>query len=816
MVAISLLPTAIGFGRRLVAVSCFSNWWLLLLGALILGTISSRLSALYPDLGATAILLSVALGAVVNGLGISPPARITTSADGISEHLSPTNLPHKRSAPLPRPQRKPQRARADRGLPPDEELVKLATEHLSRQRKLWPRMVKAGLLPEPTEQVIRDMVEDFKTRHRTANVDAEALGHFATFGAKLAGSYGRHSCDNSNPNSIIDQMTKMLDKAHEEGRFVPWSYVFADYSVTGLDGTRQGYSSYKEVLSHKEHRIETTYIDDFTRASRDELEWWRLASLSKQLNKRMIGASDGFNLSDPNWDIWITIFGLLSRLFIKSLREKVRRGMKGAAHRGNHLGRLPLGFTRDVQRDVNGEPIHDKDGRPIYVRCIDPSTRESRLLLFELYVREGWSLTRITKHFNQLKIDGGNTWSHAVIQHLLWSPSAIGVFIWNQNRHERDWETRKWRLVPNPRSEWEIHFDRNLAIVPLDLWRAARRKLAASRRSNPRTGRKPSRKENSATTLFSGTLFCGYCNNELNLGRSAGRHKQLCCENGQKGAHGCGLTSSKSTKIIENCLLGHITDAILTDARIDDLIVKANVFVEQIASAPQVDVAPMRANGRLLESKIEDLFQRVEAERGKDSPDLKLCTAYDNRISDLQGQLEVQLVALRTAQRNNRVEVRPLDVKWARTAMADLTKLLRQGIPRAAEAIRMLTGPITIRQEEYESKRGARWIATFTPDLVAVLRQLGTENGTPDRAVLATITNTADSAKVMIDTIPTYVKLAPQFKALYEQGMSVQEIADVHRFTKKYVRTILDFGLAGKLPRWVASNAKRKNRGGAK
>ncbi|HEY4313593.1 MAG TPA: recombinase family protein [Pirellulales bacterium] len=812
MIAILFFLKAVGFTRRLVAVSSCANCWLLLLDALITGTVSSKLSTLHPEFGATAILLSVALGAVVNGLGISHKAGNNASADKASGRLPPNNPPNKRSAPLPRPQRKPQRARADRGLPPDEELAKLATEYLNHQRKLWPHMVKAGLLPESTIQIVREMVEDFKTRHRTGNVDVEASRAFAPFATKFAGSYGRYSCDNSNPNSIIDQMTKMLDKAHEEGRFVPWLYVFADYSVTGLDGTRQGYSSYKGVLSHKEHRIETTYIDDFTRASRDELEWWRLASLSKQLNKRMIGASDGFNLSDPNWDIWITIFGLLSRLFIKSLREKVRRGMKGAARRGNHLGRLPLGFTRDVQRDVNGEPVHDKDGRPVYVRCIDPSTRESRLLLYKLYVREGWSLTRITKHFNQLKIDGSDIWSHAVIRHLLWSPSAIGIFIWNQNRHERDWESRKWRLIPNPRSEWEIHFDRDLAIVPLALWRAARRKLATARRANPQTGRKPSRNENSATTLFSGTLVCEYCNNELNLGRSAGQHKQLCCENGQKGAHGCGLTSSKSTKIIENCLLSHITDAILTDASIDDLIAKANVFVEQIASAPQVDIAPLRANGKVLESKIEGLFQCVEAERGKDSPDLKLCTAYDKRISDLQGELEVQQAALQTAQRNNRVEVRPLDVKWARTALADLTKLLRLGVPMAAEAIRTLTGPIKIRQEKYERKRGARWVATFTPDLVAVLRQLAIENGTPDRAALATIRNTADLAEVVIDTIPTYVKLAPQFKALYEQGKSVDEIAAVHGFTKKYVRTILDFGLAGKLPRWVASNAKRKTR----
>lgn len=51
-----------------------------------------------------------------------------------------------------------------------------------------------------------------------------------------------------------------------------WSYVFCDYSVSGLDSARQGYTSYNKVLGDADHRIETTYIDDFTRASRDDLE----------------------------------------------------------------------------------------------------------------------------------------------------------------------------------------------------------------------------------------------------------------------------------------------------------------------------------------------------------------------------------------------------------------------------------------------------------------------------------------------------------------------------------------------------------------
>lgn len=133
------------------------------------------------------------------------------------------------------------------------------------------------------------MVADFKRRHRTGKVDLEQILPYARIVPKLGGNYDRYSCDNSSPTSILDQMAKALDTAQSEGRFVPWGYVFCDYSVSGLDASRQGYTSYKAVLSDPKHRIETTYIDDFTRAGRDEIEWWRLAAKFKQM--RDSGAS---------------------------------------------------------------------------------------------------------------------------------------------------------------------------------------------------------------------------------------------------------------------------------------------------------------------------------------------------------------------------------------------------------------------------------------------------------------------------------------------------------------------------------------------
>lgn len=711
------------------------------------------------------------------------------------------------STPLPRPERRPRRAKADRGLPADVELEKLASAYLARQRMRWPALVEAGLLPEATDEVIHAMVDDFKTRHRTGKIDSEAARAFPAVCKRLGGNYNRFSCDNSSPNSALDQMVNALDRAAADERFIPWLYVFADYSVTGLDASRQGYSSYKKVVADKDQLIETTYIDDFTRASRDEIEWWKLAALSKRLNKRMIGASDGFDLNSASWEVQIALYGLLSRLFIKSLREKVKRGMSGAARRGTCLGKLSLGFSRRARLDENGKPVLGPDSLPIYEPCIDPATRDARLLAFQLYAEQKWSAARIARRFSELKIDGWGGWTGSAIKKLLWSPTAIGIFVWNQFRQEYDWDAEKVVKVKNPRSQWQIYFNRELAIVPLELWRAARRRLAETRRNSPMTGRKYSRNQISSTTLFSGTLICGYCGQELKLIRSTSKYKQFGCLNGAIGAHDCQLRTSKSVRIVEECLLGFLRDPLLMEARYESFVERANYHLVREAERPQVDVRPLKAKRRKADESMRKLVRMVER-----TDDAKQCNAYHQRIVELQKESNRLGKEIRDAEVANRKEVKQLELATIKKYLDEFHATLNESIPQAADALRSLTGPITIRAEAIEGrKNGARWIATFSPDLLAVLR-----HSAPDemRAAYLDLAGSleAQSVEVAIEKVPRYELLAEKFLEMEANGASIATIASAHKVSWAYAQEILHFAKTGERPQWKAGN--RTGKGG--
>jgi len=65
------------------------------------------------------------------------------------------------------------------------------------------------------------------------------------------------------------------------------------------------------------------------------------------------GSFRQFRSYQHNGEIMVAMYGLFSRLFLKSLAKSPPR-MKGAARRGTCLGRQSLGFTRRQRLDRFG------------------------------------------------------------------------------------------------------------------------------------------------------------------------------------------------------------------------------------------------------------------------------------------------------------------------------------------------------------------------------------------------------------------------------------------------------------------------------
>ncbi len=723
---------------------------------------------------------------------------------------------------LPRHVRTKRRPMEDRGLPPDEELKKLARIYLDRQRKLWPECIALGVLPVPTESVLEEMAAAFKVRHRTAKIDSSAIRTLENSCRYFGGFYGRYSCDNSDPKSITDQLVNSLEKAKQEGRFIPWCYVFSDYSVSGLTSCRIGYQLCRNALCNENERLDTVYIDDFTRASRDTIEWWFLAERCRSRRKRLIGASDGFNLDSADWEMKVGMYSLLSKLFVKGLREKVIRGMRGTARGGGTLGKPPLGFTRRPKKDKNGQPIPGTDGQSKTEYCHDPQTTQIVLDMYEKLVNLHWTPHQIAIDLNERKVDGWEGWTGESVRIILRNPAYIGVFIWNRKHREFDLERNAWKTIKNPRNEWIVFYDRNLAMVSHEIWKSARKILELTShkwrihrtKNRSASDAKGIRVRRQIRTLFQTVLRCGYCNQSLTLYRSSGKFRDVHCKNGHQSRHGCRLRTSKAVNIIERSLLDYIRSHLFTKDVIRQTVERANELLTEEAKKPQKDLRPLQARLRDIADKRRRLIGLVER-----TDDAGLIKDYEQRLKDLQKQANEIQRQITEGQRDNQPTPPPLDSSRVEAYLQDLRSVLQQDTAVAAEAIAALTGPILIRQEAIAGrKRGARWIASFQPDFLALLAKIGGAKNYPDSVTLEYLTD----RKWIIVPRPVEVQILGYFRYLQHvdaarkmlnAGASINAIASGISVTWPTAKAICDFIKTGQGPKWKPGGKRAKKPG---
>ena len=274
------------------------------------------------------------------------------------------------------------------------------------------------------------------------------------------------------------------------------------------------------------------------------------------------------------------------------------------------------------------------------------------------------------------------------------------------------------------------------------------------------------------------------------------------CLNGTRHAHGCKLSTSKSVQIIEDSLLNFIRGNLLTEAVVEGVFKKTNAFFEQEARKPRIDTAPLKAEARKLKGNIKKYQTFIE-----DEPDEDLCRSHNARVKELQARLNEVQAKIRDAERQNRKPPKPLKLERGKLFVPDLRELLNGEVAMVAEVIRSLTGAIEIRQEETPGKRGARWIATFSADVVALLRRVAREKDYPDARSLTAAPADPQPVDVVIEKVPKYERLAPVFKRMRDNGASVQSVAAAHGMSWRDASEILHFAETGERPKWRAGNA---------
>ena len=706
---------------------------------------------------------------------------------------------------------------ARKGLPEYHNLLALARVWLNQAHDLWPELANAGLIPPAGESSVKQLVRDFRQRFISGQVDEFITPAGRKPWTALAAGYLRYSDDNSNPRSLDDQLGKEMKKAREQGRFIPWEYVFADASVTGRTHLRRGYRLAKDALERfKDTDLDTLYFDDFGRATRTGIESYRLAKLMERLDHRLIGVSDNFDLSSPAAKIHIAAIAMFNEWFIEQLRAKVLRGMKGAAERGTVLGKLRFGYKLTPLLDKHGKPvINTGKDKVINVPAKDPDALEWVSKAAHWFADDLKSYKWIARQFNTHKVGGSTSWTGSKISKMLACPIYIGVVIFNRFHAVFDTETAEITIHENPRRDWVVRKMPELRAWNNELWRKVRRRAAFVREHAPNTGKKYNRSEVYPVALLSEVLVCGSCKHEMQLIRSDTKknYKQYGCPNGCNHVGTCQQHSSKSTRLVDTSVLDYIDQKVLTPERITEMVTLANKHLADEANRPKILTQPLKDQLRKLSGQEESLTEFVLAHQ--DAHNMGSYLKKGDQIREQITQLQKQL---REAEATNAAPPPPLDVNQVLAYLEDMRGLLNQSVEKSAAVMRTLVGKIVVREVREPGKHWTSWVGEIQTDLVQFMAKAAREKNYPWRATSELLCIRRwikpHAEQIPLD-VPRYAQLAPKALEIYTKTKSINAMASALGLTWKPAKQILEFARTGHRPVWESSRGKqRRNKQG--
>jgi hypothetical protein len=290
-----------------------------------------------------------------------------------------------------------------------------------------------------------------------------------------------------------------------------------------------------------------------------------------------------------------------------------------------------------------------RDGK----RQIDTEQAEIIRWMFAKYA-DGWSALRIAADLNSRAVPSpGSSWNRAKKRKRDWMASAIsgnpeeGIGILNNDLYRGDvvWNRCRWirsavdgkkrRRMLNPKSQWIVHHDEDLRIVPEDLWQAARQRQAdrssligerirrgLSKRSASSLGRFP-------RYLFSGLLKCGQCGSNYVI---AGARHYACAS--YVNGNACKNTVRVRRDLVENALLDGIRKDLLSAEAIREACRRVRAKLRQQKQGR--DLAEQITE---VQSEVDNLSEAVATGALRTSPSLaaRLATA-ETLLTELKSQ----------------------------------------------------------------------------------------------------------------------------------------------------------------------------------
>ncbi len=435
------------------------------------------------------------------------------------------------------------------------------------------------------------------------------------------GIYARYSSDLQNPSSVDDQVTLCRELVVDQFGDDQQVLVFKDAAISGATMERPGIV--RLLTAAKTGQINLVVAEGLDRLSRSLKD---IAAIHETLG--YYGATIWTAHEGRITELHVGLKGTMNALYLKDMKDKVRRGQSARVAAGYASSSCPYGY-----RVVRG--VVDEKGRNVNgIRKIDEDQAAVMRRIFREYAA-GRSLPQIIEGLNRDNIPApaGGLWKRTALagspkkrEGVLLNEAYTGNLVYNRTRVVRDPITNKKHFVPNPEENWTRAHVPELRIIDDALWekvqalhtrRRTERAINGAARKKPKPPRILDTHNQHALT---GWVKCGWCGGPKSLANDS---RYICSTH--RYAKKC-----KNSRGVREPVLMKATFQTLRD-RIRSGLDFRGRFIVAFAREIQAN-KKLQADADDIKARIDRLMDVVE--RGVDTEHVT------KRILALQGSLD--------------------------------------------------------------------------------------------------------------------------------------------------------------------------------
>ena len=513
-------------------------------------------------------------------------------------------------------------------------------------------------------------------------------------------AYARFSSDLQRETSIDDQITVARDYARRQDWTVLDEYIYSDAGITGasLEG-RPGIQALLKAAETTPPPFDVLLVDDTSRFARDTADAIRAVQQLTFCGVRIVFISQGLDTASEQAETLVAVHGVVDQLYIRELKHKIKRGLKGQLERGYHTGAKTYGYRSVPVYDPTGR--RDADG-PIIIgkrREIVPEEATVIRQIYQWYL-DGISQPKIADRLHQATVSAaqGTRWTRNAIQRILTNERYRGKQIWGQTAYERRPGTNRVVKRPRPREQWQVMDHPELRIVEEDLWQRVQDRRAAVGKLLKVTPRGLARGRNGAYSqyLLVGLSRCQTCGKGFTIiSTGHGSPRYGCPNSWHNGRDACNNRMTIMAKVADPAVLQGLQDALLQPGMLTQITQSVTAEVSKALTTAPAQRNGLRTRRDTIAKKIANLVEAVES--GIGSPAISKQVAM--RETELR-QIEDDLAAL---ERAPDVDVTVIPT-WVRQQLQDLSGLLADNPQRAKAEFRRLNMQFTVTPVRDEEK----------------------------------------------------------------------------------------------------------------